>query len=282
MQKKILTVIITMLISILVVLIAFVMYKVVNNNKSKKGVENILSQTETNNAIITEYIVYGTHLSLKGEIELEFASIKNINLVMCGTDGKEQKSKLDYKEENGKIKFQTSDILNQGIDLEKVPINNWIMLIEVKGNKETKYYSLQNDTEYGEIVYYTITKNGKNNKIDINFDTFDTDVKKLAYMKLDVKNAHLPKNVYDIVIDPGHGGSDTGAKYGGYEEADLTIEYAKKIKKELEKLGLKIKITRDGTEDKENFGTQTVYDEKGRVNIVRRCKSKVCIFNTLK
>ena len=220
MQKKILTVIITMLISILVVLIAFVMYKVVNNNKSKKGVENILSQTETNNAIITEY---------------------------------------------------------QGIDLEKVPINNWIMLIEVKGNKETKYYSLQNDTEYGEIVYYTITKNGKNNKIDINFDTFDTDVKKLAYMKLDVKNAHLPKNVYDIVIDPGHGGSDTGAKYGGYEEADLTIEYAKKIKKELEKLGLKIKITRDGTEDKENFGTQTVYDEKGRVNIVRRCKSKVCI-----
>ena len=68
MQKKILTVIITMLISILVVLIAFVMYKVVNNNKSKKGVENILSQTETNNAIITEYIVYGTHLSLKGEI----------------------------------------------------------------------------------------------------------------------------------------------------------------------------------------------------------------------
>ena len=36
MQKKILTVIITMLISILVVLIAFVMYKVVNNNKSKK------------------------------------------------------------------------------------------------------------------------------------------------------------------------------------------------------------------------------------------------------
>ncbi|MDE5830631.1 MAG: N-acetylmuramoyl-L-alanine amidase, partial [Clostridia bacterium] len=88
--------------------------------------------------------------------------------------------------------------------------------------------------------------------------------------------------VYDIVIDPGHGGSDNGAEYGGYAESDLTLEYGKKVKTELENLGLKVKITRDGTEDKETFGTQTVYNRDGRVNIVRTIKSKICIFNPFK
>lgn len=101
-------------------------------------------------------------------------------------------------------------------------------------------------------------------------------------MELKTKRTNLPKDVYDIVIDPGHGGTDTGAKGSGYEEADITLEYGKQVKEELEKLGIKVKITRDGTEDKESYGTNTVYDEKGRVNIVRRLKSKICVFNSLK
>lgn len=283
MRKKVLAVTMIMLVSILVILLAFVIYEITNSNKTKQETEDILNRAETENAVITEYTVYGTHLNLKGEILAGFTNVKYVNLVMYGTDGKEEKIKLGYKEENGKIKFETSDMLNQGIDLEKMQINKWIMLVEIKEEKgKSKYYSLQNNTEYNEITYYTITKNHKNNKIDIGFNTFETETRKVDCMMIDVKNTHLPKNVYDIVIDPGHGGSDTGAKYGGYEEADLTIEYAKKVKKELEKLRLKVKITRDGTEDKENFGTQTVYDEKGRVNVVRRFQSKVCIFNTPK
>lgn len=265
-------------------LLAFVVYEIIESKENEAGIENILSQTEMQNARLTEYIVYGTHLSLKGEIEGTFANIKNVNLVISSIDGKEQKVKLDYKEENGIIEFKTADILNEGIDLEKLEINKWLMLIEVEENKKanTRYYSLQNNTEYNEITYYTITKNNKNNKIDISFANSELDSRKIDYMMLNVKNTHLPRDVYDVVIDPGHGGSDTGAQYGGYEEADLTIEYAKKVKKELEKLGLKVQITRDGTEDEETFGTQMVYDEKGRVNIVRRLKSKICIFDTFK
>ncbi len=55
----------------------------------------------------------------------------------------------------------------------------------------------------------------------------------------------------------------------GYKESNLTLEYSKKIKRELEKLGLKVKITRDGTENAETFGNYSVYDEDGRVNITR-------------
>lgn len=63
-------------------------------------------------------------------------------------------------------------------------------------------------------------------------------------------------------------------KIGRYNESELTLRYASKVKTELEKLGLKVKITRDGTEDKETFGVYTVYDEDGRVNIVGDSKAK--------
>ena len=34
-------------------------------------------------------------------------------------------------------------------------------------------------------------------------------------------------------------------KQGGYTEAELTLEYGNMVKTELEKLGLKVKMTRD-------------------------------------
>lgn len=119
-------------------------------------------------------------------------------------------------------------------------------MIEVELEKKNKkYYTIENKTEYPEILYYTITKNNSNRKIDIKFETFKLEEKTINYMLIDTKDAKLPKDVYDIVIDPGHGGSDKGAEYKGYREADQTIVYGKRVKEELEKLGLKVKITRD-------------------------------------
>lgn len=65
-----------------------------------------------------------------------------------------------------------------------------------------------------------------------------------------------------------------GAEGFGYREADLTLKFGNKIKEELEKFGLKVKITRDGTEDKETFNVYTVYNEDGRVNTVGKSKAK--------
>ena len=92
-------------------------------------------------------------------------------------------------------------------------------------------------------------------------------------MFIKVKNTYLPENIYDIVIDAGHGGGDPGAEYGGYREADLALKCAQEVKTELEKLGLKVMITRDGTEGKE-YNASTVYKENGRVNIIGKSKAK--------
>lgn len=153
------------------------------------------------------------------------------------------------------------------------------MMIEVRygettKKQESKRYSIRNNTKYMDNEYYSITKGGSNKKIDIKFDIYSENEKNINYMLLDTKKSKLPKDVYDVVVDPGHGGSDNGAESGSYKESDLTLDYAQKVKKELEALGLKVKITRDGTEDKEKFGVYTVYDKDGRVNIVGDSKAK--------
>ncbi len=60
---------------------------------------------------------------------------------------------------------------------------------------------------------------------------------------------------------------------GKYTESELVLEIAEKVKEELEALGLKVMITRDGTEGDE-YTVYTVYDEDGRVNIIGDSKAK--------
>ena len=47
-----------------------------------------------------------------------------------------------------------------------------------------------------------------------------------------------------VVLDAGHGGSDSGATSSGVKEKDLTLQYAKKVKNELESRGAKVYMTR--------------------------------------
>lgn len=272
-RHKLIVVILTI---IIILLVTFCLCIVKYNNYNKHGMENIFKRIESQSASLTEYIVYGTHLNIKGKINENIQDIKNVNLILADISGKEEKIELNYNEDENSLEFYTSDLINAGIDLENIPVSKHYILIEVKyGDKSnSKYYTIENKTSYAEVEYYTITKNHSNNKIDINFGKYEKEENDINYMQMEVKKAKLPKEVYDIVVDPGHGGSDNGAEYNGYSESDLTIEYAKKVKTELEKLGLKVKITRDGTEDEENFGTQTVYDKNGRVNIVGRSKAK--------
>ncbi len=48
----------------------------------------------------------------------------------------------------------------------------------------------------------------------------------------------------DVIIDPGHGGSDFGANYNGRNEKDDNLEIALKVGKELNKLGVSNALTR--------------------------------------
>ena len=71
--------------------------------------------------------------------------------------------------------------------------------------------------------------------------------------KPEVKNpVAAPKNetagtreVKTIVIDPGHGGKDSGALGAKSQEKDIVLAVSKLLKKELEKEGFNVKLTRD-------------------------------------
>lgn len=51
--------------------------------------------------------------------------------------------------------------------------------------------------------------------------------------------------LYDVVIDPGHGGSDTGAKNGKYVEKNINLEQSLYEKERYEQHGLKVLLLRD-------------------------------------
>ncbi len=55
-----------------------------------------------------------------------------------------------------------------------------------------------------------------------------------------------------IYLDPGHGGVDPGAYYGGVKEEDINLDIAFKLREELEKIGATVYLTRDGDYDLSN------------------------------
>ena len=252
-KNKISKCIVVILIFIFLIFAYMVFYAIYNETKTI----NLFEDVETTEACLTEYIVYGTHLSLKGNLLIDNADVKNVSLCLRTINEKDIQAQLQYTKEDQGISFYTSELINQGIDLEELDVNEYYAIIKVENTKgKSKYYSIRNETEYPNIEYYTITREGKNNKINIAFGQ-----KTCNYMFIKVKNTYLPENIYDIVIDAGHGGGDPGAEYGGYREADLALKCAQEVKTELEKLGLKVMITRDGTEGKE-YNASTVYKEK--------------------
>ena len=52
-----------------------------------------------------------------------------------------------------------------------------------------------------------------------------------------------------VALDPGHGGSTTGAQYGGVRESDLNLSIAQAAAQALERLGIRVVLTREGDED---------------------------------
>jgi len=275
---------------ITVTLIGYCIYYFVGReSKTVKLTKKLLYNTSEKFAEIDKYIVYGTHLNIEGKIDEKIYedNIISAELVFKSVEDKMQSFEIEYEMSNDdKFTFYTSENINDGINLDNLKNGNYYVFIKIKQknlNTNTDdeeivtYYSLKNKTKYNNIEYYTITKQHKNNKIDIAFDNLVVDDLKKYYMNIKIEETKLPENVYDIVIDPGHGGKDGGAvtKYNGkeYAEKDITLDYAKDLKKSLEKLGLKIKLTRDGNNEEE-LGIYDMYGKGGRAVIPNEVKAK--------
>ena len=230
------------------------------------------------NINISRYYVYGTQFNIEGEFKLQNqAKVQKVSLSLRSNKGKEAEYGLKYEVVENLILFKSSDKINGGIYLDDLAEGDYCLLIKVAYDDEkVEYYSMENNTSYSKTEYYTITKNNSNNIVNISFDNYNNTDKECSYLKVDVKKCKLPKDVYDIAIDAGHGGTDTGATNKGYNESEFTLKYAKALKSSLEKLGLKVKLTRDGTESSNEQMAFTMFDEDGRVNKAGASKAKYC------
>jgi N-acetylmuramoyl-L-alanine amidase len=52
-----------------------------------------------------------------------------------------------------------------------------------------------------------------------------------------------------VVIDPAHGGSDSGARAAGATESEIVLDFARVLRVALEAQGLRVLLTREGNQD---------------------------------
>ncbi len=221
---------------ILIVLLVIFSY-IFFSYKQLKYYEKILNEVEQVEFNINNYSIFGTHLNIDGCINKKLESPE---LILKNKEEVIVLKSTFYEDENNTC-FYISEYNDGGIYLDGLNQGNYILL--VKDNELT--YTLNNNTDYKDLEYYTITRNNTNNKINVEFKEYEGK----NYINFVIKESKLPEDVYDISIDPGHGGRDPGAigKLDGIEfyESNLTLGASLLIKEELEEMGLKVHLTRE-------------------------------------
>lgn len=158
---------------------------------------------------------------------------------------------------------------NKGILLKDLPVGDYFLYL----NDKPVYLSEEMNQSW-----YTIQREGGSKKITL------TNVFGLLGVSIETVQ-ELPETVYDLIIDPGHGGDDPGAAYAGYTEAEETLVLSEYLKQRFEDHGLKVKLTREEDVDpaqQKNFDyNQAPYVENGRVDQVYRYQAKYTLSNHL-
>lgn len=247
----------------------------------KKVEENIVSKMQKNNAELLELYTYGRSLNLKGRLSgVSDDNIESVKLYL--TDGLEYERtySLEYKVEDHKLIFETRTEINNGLILDKLEEGKqYYLLLRLKLNNSinARYFSFDNTGNCEEINYYSISKLDENDKlVSVKFIEKNINSNNFKFVLLSAEKTELPEEVYDIVIDAGHGGKDSGVKKGSYTEAGLALDYANSLKEKLENEGFKVKLTRD-EENNDSFTSTNMYDENGRISIACKTKAKLMI-----
>ncbi len=255
--------------------------KAIPEKKQKEAESNVLNMIQTKTAEATSFYTYGRAFNISGK----FSNVSKDNFESAKlfiTDGidYEETYALNYKFEEGNLVFFAEEAMNIGITIDKLKSNSeYYVLLRLKLNNSVnpKYYSFSNASDNTESIdYYTVTSDGTNKKVNIGFNKIDYNNKQYNLLTLKLEDTSLPEDVYDIVIDAGHGGKDVGEKQGAVTEADITLEYAKLLKQRLEEDGYKVKLTRDDDNTK-SYTYTNMYDEDGRIGIACSSKAKLMI-----
>lgn len=249
----------------------------IGNNSIEK---NIYQKVQSKPAEIVNYYTYGKAFNIKGKLtNVSKDNFESIKLIITDGMDYERTYDLNYNFEGNNILFESNTEINSGIKLDELGSNEYYVLIRLKLNNsyEAKYYSFANNTKYQNIDYYTMTKEGETNrKASIIFDKVEYSGNEYSFLKIKMEDTTLPDDVYDIVIDAGHGGSDKGENSGAYTEADIALDYAKDLKNKLESMGYKVKLTRDDS-NSASYNFVNMYDSDGRITTACETKAKLMI-----
>jgi len=238
---------------ILIIIIIIITFVIDINSFQNK----IIRKIEEENILIDEFYIYGRYFNIKGTIPF---NTNEALLVFINKDFEETEYKLNLENNY----FYLTDKINGGINLEKITYKDYALLLKIGD----KYYSFKNNTNYNNAYYYTLDKNSKTNYLEFKF--LNIQEKSIFYLKN--KNIKTPDNIYDIVIDPGHGSSkDSGAVQGNVYEKDINLAISLKLKESLEKENFKVLLTR--MEDV----NPSPYGHNGRAVLPNQVKAKLFI-----
>ena len=278
MGKKIVKLIFLILIFIGIGSGVFIKLKRENIKKEdKRKIESIFASVQTKTVTLTNFYTYGDSLNVEGKLtNVSKDNFEGAKIIF--TNGIEEKSvSLETNIEEKTLYFSTAQI-NEAIELDKLDYGNYYILFRVKLNNSSvpKLYFLSPETELSDIRYYPVTKESVNKRIEIGMKEKQVKNKKYNYLAVEVLNDQAPENVYDFVIDAGHGGKDEGERSGRNTEADITLDYAKDLKVKLEELGLKVKLTRDD-DNSSTYNYINMYSQGGRIPTACESKAKYMI-----
>lgn len=133
--------------------------------------------------------------------------------------------------------------VNYGLTFAYTKKNNKISgaVIYDKTRKAVLSATYRDGTVNGVQVYFLYPMLLKNNEPYISEVDFLTCLDPLLRYKTPVK-----LGMKTIMIDAGHGGSDPGAMNGSHKEKTYTLQIAKRLQTQLEKLGFRVIMTRTG------------------------------------
>ena len=267
---------------VLIILISIIKVVIKNSHDNKQRLyeQELFGELQEKNCKVTKFYTYGTSFGLEGTVDLVGKdNFENVKLILVDNDAIQAEIPIEGTVNEGVLTFRSQEI-NNTVNLDKLEAGKtYYLKLRVKTNNSTepKYYMFENASNYPDIEYYTITKNGKNNKVNISFEQYETiDKKVYSCLYFKVTESTLPDDVYDIVIDAGHGGKDEGYTAAGYNEAEVCLEEAELIQQELEDAGYKVYMTRT-RENTDSYTLTNMYDENGRITLACKSKAKIML-----
>lgn len=166
--------------------------------------------------------------------------------------------------------FQPSFAANQKPLLKKGMSGDSVISLQ-RDLKKLGFFNPNPSGFFGDLTVQSVVKFQKKYGL-----SSDGKVGTSTYNKIDTLLKR--SNPIKIIVDPGHGGADTGTLRGNLEESEVALSISKKLKYYLENDNYNVSLTRSGdyslSGSATSGGTLEERDLSGRTNIINKSGAK--------